>query len=89
MRASELWPRWEVSHPMPSSSAEGSPFTGEGLLWGQACQCHASQPVLTPVQVVPAETEPQQFHPDGHQPLAATVSWADVLVHGEGAEGQI
>lgn len=39
--------------------------------------------------VVPAETEPQQFHPDGHQPLAATVSWADVLVHGEGAEGQI
>lgn len=48
MRASELWPRWEVSHPMPNSSAEGSPFTGEGLLWGQACQCHASQPVLTP-----------------------------------------
>ena len=74
---------------MPSSSAEGSPFTGEGLLWGQACQCHASQAVLTPVQVVPAETEPPRFQPDGHQPLAAAVRQAGVLVHGEGAGGQI
>ena len=78
-----------MSYPKPSSSAEGSPFTGQGLLWGQARQCHASQAVLTPVQVVPAETDPPRFHPDGHQPLAAAVSQADVLVHGGRAGGQI
>lgn len=27
--------------------------------------------------------------PDGHQPLAAAVGWADVPVHGEGAAGQM
>lgn len=38
VRVFKLWPRWEVSCPMLNSSAEGSPFTGEVLLWGQAHQ---------------------------------------------------